>query len=765
MGYGTVGFPRIGRDRKLKKALENYWRGDTDLDELQKTSNSIFEENVQLQSNRNCQSICVGCHTMYDHVLDWVMRLNLLPKRFEDLAITMKREELYFAAARGLPDKPPLSLRKWFDTNYHYLVPEITKDALTRKLNSSDFSDFMFQIDLASSLVGPKISPMVLGPMTLVKLSKLEGVSFEQAVVSLTPKYTLLGAMLAEKKLDSVQLHEPALVMEDFQTSATLEIFHKFFRAFKEPLCKTKVYLMTYYDNLKSDFLIELLKADGLSGLLLDFCSDSKSIEVLQEVGPYWPKSIELLAGVVDGREVFQSETGIFAKYSKIRHLVPNSRPFASCPFFHLPLTLAGEDLSSIPENIRENIALATEKLSILDKLTDIKDNSPSDELEVTTKEIYDDINELPESSYKLGEITRPLFSQQFLPITSIGSFPPSTELRKMRKKLRNGKITSEDSLLYQESLRNHMRQALELQIDLDMDILVHGEGERSDMVEFFAGEMDGVFCSANGWVQSYGSRYHRPPFIWNLVSKKQGKSFGLDELVESRNIANQLFEEKNKSKKPMKAIFTGPLTIVRWSFLNPDYHPEKYASSVADLIRETLKSLTEEHDFKEVQLDEPALGEWLELRKSHRRKHNFAVGIVNSITRLLKPDVHTTLHVCYSDIDLIVETLNRIKVHHISVESYRSNLNVFMEKASKFTHEVCYGVIDVHSPVMPCKDEVKNRILQILRNPLIRKENILLAPDCGLKTRSWEEVRTALGSLSLAAKELRQEGTPELHV
>lgn len=733
----TLGFPRIGRHREMKKALEAYWHGRMDESKLRKVHQDVGDQGLQAQVD--IDRVGVGDVTFYDHVLDWAINFGLIPERFQPL----EGLDLTFAMARGSEGIQPLELTKWFDTNYHYLVPEI-EVAVNPKPR---FDDFLAAVRRHHDQIGERAVPIVLGPMTLLMLSRLKG-NRHAVLDGLLALYRELLRDLSAIGVGEVQIHEPGLVLGNaVEWEAS---YRKTFEALAG--AGPPINLVTYFDDLGEAYpwVVEL----PVSTISLDFTRGT-NLELIRKHG--WPSGLTLGAGVVDGRSVWRIRPSrVLPLISELQELAP-VRIGASSSMMFVPYAAARED--KLPNRLKDVLAFADEKLAELRLLTSVAaGNDHAEELksleeawaslekgDQRTVEAGQRLNELTpnwfqrKSSYeqrRKAQISLPPF-----PTTTIGSFPQTPEIRSLRAKHRRGEVKLED---YRAEIDGWIEHAVSAQEDLGLDVLVHGEFERTDMVEYFAEKMDGIAVTQHGWVQSYGNRYVRPPIIWSDVQRAEPMT------LREFNVA------KSFSDKPVKGMITGPVTILNWSFPRVDIPHKEIAMQIALALREELADL-ESAGARVVQVDEPALREGLPLKPDRRQEYlTWAVNAFRLATAGLSDETQVHTHMCYAEFGEILEAIERMDADVISIENARSQDEGLVQLAEGgYQREVGPGVYDVHSVRAPEVKEMRSRLEGYLKH--LRPEQIWVNPDCGLKTRTWEDTLPALTNMIAAVHELRK--------
>jgi 5-methyltetrahydropteroyltriglutamate--homocysteine methyltransferase len=737
----TIGYPRIGPNREIKRALEGHWKGKVNANDLLATAQQIELASWRTQAATGIDRIGVGDATLYDHVLDWAWRFGLIPERFRQL----QGLDQYFAMARGRQGSPALELTKWFDTNYHYLVPEID-DSLEPVLHADAYLD---TIKRAQAELGERAVPIVLGPVTLIALSRPDSVEEADILADLLPLYLDLLGQLKKIGVSEVQLHEPALVLD--YAADLRSLYETTYPALNK--VGLAINLVTYFDDLGDN--LGWVLALPLQTLTLDF-SRGRNLEAVRQAD--WPEGLTLAAGVVDGRNIWRmkSEPAI-ALLEELADLAP-LRVSASSSLQFVPYSVTGE--TSLPEPLTGVLAFAEEKLGELtllgralsgeaveDDLAELsarlaafrafapRDAALSARLAALDDGVFSRSEDFQQRRAK--QIPLPLF-----PTTTIGSFPQTKEIRQLRAQFKNGQISPEQ---YHDRIDAWIAYTIGVQEGLGLDVLVHGEFERSDMVEYFAQEMTGFAFTENGWVQSYGSRYVRPPIIYADVTRPEPMT--VREFERAQSFTN----------KPVKGMLTGPVTILNWSFPRLDIERREIAYQIGLALRDEITDL-EAAGARVVQVDEPALREGLPFKADRWQEYltwavdsfRLATGGAQSATQ-----IHT--HMCYAEFGDIIDAIDRMNADVISIENARSDDETLRELAEyQYDREVGPGVYDVHSPVVPDEAQVVEKLRSFARH--LPPERIWVNPDCGLKTRGWQEVLPSLENLVRAAHEVRAE-------
>ncbi|MBE9168306.1 5-methyltetrahydropteroyltriglutamate--homocysteine S-methyltransferase [Pleurocapsales cyanobacterium LEGE 06147] len=740
MKTATVGYPCIGKNREVKKALEAFWSGKLEAESLLQTIREVEEASWKTQLVAGIDRIGIGDATLYDRVLDWTVRLGLIPQRFQQLTGLAR----YFAMARGKEEIPALEMTKWFDTNYHYLVPEINSDLLP-----ADFGDYLETVSRAQKLVGKKAIPIVLGPMTLLRLSRLE-VPMSEVISQLGERYLALLTALKDLGVEEVQMHEPALVL------GNAEDLKEAFESTYDLLSRVGIplHLVTYFDDLGKTYpwVIKL----PVAAISLDF-TRGNNLELIKQHG--FPRDKRLGVGIVDARNIWQIRTDkVLPLLSDIQTLATNIslQPSASLQF--VPHDATRE--KQLPKPLRNVLSFAEQKLqevrflarTISGENTRIEQDLIDSNWEAfyqfspANQSVRDRLKALTAKDFARSLPYQERIRQQVklppFPTTTIGSFPQTQQVRKLRSRWRKGELTQEQ---YQAAIDAHIAYCVDLQEGMGMDVLVHGEFERSDMVEYFAEQLEGYTFTVHGWVQSYGSRYVRPPIIFGDISRPQPMT------VREFKIA------QSYTSKPVKGMLTGPVTMLNWSYPRTDLSRKEQAFQIALAIREEVADL-EAAGALFVQVDEPAMREGLPLKQTRWNEYlSWATDAFRLCTAVAKPQTQVHTHMCYSEFGDIMESIKQLDADVISIEDSRSNNETLRQLTEAgYPRQVGPGVYDVHSPAIPTAESLTEGLRKCYQH--LPTEQIWVNPDCGLKTRRWEEVIPAIRNMVKAAIALRQE-------
>ncbi|EIS6372946.1 5-methyltetrahydropteroyltriglutamate--homocysteine S-methyltransferase [Staphylococcus pseudintermedius] len=735
----NLGFPRLGHKREWKKAIESYWNNKITKAELDDTLQQLHRSNLVLQQNYNLDSVPVGDFSLYDHILDTSLLFNIIPTRFQDRDVD---DDLLFDIARGNKSHVASALVKWFNTNYHYIVPEW--DNVTPRVNRNRLLE---RFNEAKAL-NINAHPVIVGPVTFVALSKGGDQSFEDKVRTLLPLYVEVLQSLIDAGAELIQIDEPILVTDK---AAELEaITRDAYEAFAEADVAKSLVIQTYFERANVKFLSAL----PVKGLGLDFVHD-RGYNLQQIENGDFDRSKTLFAGIIDGRNVWAAD--VEAKKALIEKLSQYSDDLyinPSSSLLHVPVSLEDEVLE---DDIRDGLSFATEKLETLDALKRaVNDNDTEAYDRLHAQYIRFQSQAFKNLEYDFESVRakrasafseRKVVQQQRLnlpdlPTTTIGSFPQSPEVRKQRADWKNNRITDE---AYRQFVQDEIKRWIEIQEDIGLDVLVHGEFERNDMVEFFGEKLDGFLVTKFGWVQSYGSRAVKPPIIYGDV--KWTAPLTIDETVYAQSLTD----------KPVKGMLTGPVTILNWSFERVDIPRSTVQDQIALAINEEVLAL-EKAGIQVIQVDEPALREGLPLRKEYHEDylvkavHSFKLA-TSSVTD--ETQIHT--HMCYSQFGQIIHAIHDLDADVISIETSRSHGDLIKDfEDIDYDLGIGLGVYDIHSPRIPTEEEITTAIERGLQQ--IDRSLFWVNPDCGLKTRKEDEVKAALTVLVNSARKLRQD-------
>lgn len=755
----VYGYPRQGQNRELKKAIEGYWKGRVDADTLRETAAELRRGTWQQLAEAGVHEVPTGDFSYYDHVLDTSVMVGAVPERHRE-AVRTDALDGYFAMARGTQDVAPLEMTKWFDTNYHYLVPELGPDTVF----TADSAKQVAELKEALAL-GHTPRPVLVGPVTYLLLAKAApGVAadFEPLTLldRLLPVYAEVLADLRAAGAEWVQLDEPALVQD--RTPAELNAAARAYRELGGLTDRSKLLVASYFGRLGE--ALPVLAKSPVEGLALDFTeSGAANLADLAAAGGLPGK--RLVAGVVNGRNIWINDyEKSLATLGTLLGLADHVDVSASSSLLHVPLDAAAEHdidpqvarwLAFAKQKTQEIVVLArglsagTEAIAAeiaanradLASRTDaVITRDPAVRARTAAITDADGRRSQPYAERTLAQ--RAHLGLPLLPTTTIGSFPQTTELRTARADLRAGRI---DEAGYEERIKDEIREVLSFQEKAGIDVLVHGEPERNDMVQYFAEQLTGYLATQHGWVQSYGTRYVRPPVLAGDISRPEPMT------VRWTAYAQSLTE------RPVKGMLTGPVTMLAWSFVRDDQPLGETAHQVALALRDEVNDL-EANGTSVIQVDEPALRETLPLRAAeHAAYLEWATESFRLATSGVRPDTQIHTHMCYAEFGDIVQAIDDLDADVISLEAARSHMQVARELAAHgYPREAGPGVYDIHSPRIPSTEEAA----ALLRKGLeaIPAERLWVNPDCGLKTRGWPETRTSLENLVAAAREIRAE-------
>lgn len=752
MKNSIISYPRIGANRELKFAIEKYFKAQSSKEELLETAKNLRARHWKDIQNAGIDFIPSNDFSLYDNVLDTAVLFNIIPKRYKDLNLDPLDE--YFAQSRGYQGKNgdtiALAMKKWFNTNYHYLVPECD-DASIIALNG----DKIFKEYLEAKELGIETKPVLVGIFTLFKL-----IAFKDENTKELTKDKLLQAYIELlKKLNSLgvawlELDEPYLVYDLNQEDIAL--FEEFYKELLKHKGEVKVLLQSYFGDLR-DIYTKLLESD-FDALGLDFVEGKESLNLIQKYG--FANDKILFAGIVNGKNIYANDYAKSLKLIKeLQKYTQNIVINTSCSLLHVPYSTESE--TKLDSSYLKLFSFAKEKLKELQDLKAIINSNEENPLFKANQELFKNIpNRLDEKvkarlqTLKKEDFTRkPEFKERIqiqkeflklplLPTTTIGSFPQSADVRSNRLAFKQEKISAQN---YTEFNQQKIKECIQIQEEIGLDVLVHGEFERNDMVEYFGENLKGFLFTQNGWVQSYGTRCVKPPVIWGDVSRTKPITLAWS------NFAQSL------SKKIVKGMLTGPVTILNWSFPREDISLKESTEQIALALRDEVLDL-ENAGIKIIQIDEAALREKLPLRKSdwHSEYLDWAIPAFNLVHSGVKTKTQIHTHMCYSEFSDILKEIDAMDADVISFEASRSNLNLLDTlKAVNFQTEVGPGVYDIHSPRVPSVEEISSTIEKILNK--LPKEQIWINPDCGLKTRGYEEVVAALKNLVIATQKIRK--------
>ncbi|MDR1183136.1 MAG: 5-methyltetrahydropteroyltriglutamate--homocysteine S-methyltransferase [Bacteroidales bacterium] len=760
----NLGYPRIGSQRELKKACENYWAGNISLDELLQTGKQIRQENWKLQQKAGIDLIPTNDFSYYDHVLDTSLMVGNIPPRFIPLVQEQKKSfhTLYFAMARGLQknsmDITALEMTKWFDTNYHYLVPEFHKNQKFSFVATDVINEF-----LEAKQLGINAKPVILGPVSYLLLGKEKEQGFHRLdlLMLLLPVYKEILNRFQQVGATYIQMDEPCLAL-DLDEQAK-QYFREAYQYLSKECPGIKILLATYFGTLGDN--LSLACSLPIDTLHVDLAKTPEQLDgVLYQLAEYMSLSL----GIVDGRNIWKND---YEKSLTIIHkamqVLGQERIWIapSCSLLHSPCNLELETNENIlSKKIKQWMSFAKQKLNELSDLSKLSDplsneketllveNKKSIVSRITSTLIHDRSVQARISSVTPKDFEREQpFNQRkslqsailnlpILPTTTIGSFPQTKEVRELRSKFKKGIISEKE---YIEGLKDFTKRAIEIQEQISLDVLVHGEFERNDMVEYFGEQLDGFVFSQNGWVQSYGSRCVKPPIIYGDVSRLGSMTTDLISYAQSL------------THKPVKGMLTGPVTILQWSFVRNDQPRSATAFQIALAIRDEVSNL-EHAGIKIIQVDEPAIREGLPLRKSDYAEYlEWAVKAFKLATSVAQSQIQIHTHMCYSEFNDIITSIAAMDSDVTTIETSRSQMELLDAFITyKYSNDIGPGVYDIHSPRIPTVTEIESLLNNALK--LVSYQQLWVNPDCGLKTRNWEETVPALRNMVQAASNIR---------
>jgi 5-methyltetrahydropteroyltriglutamate--homocysteine methyltransferase len=754
----AFGYPKIGPNRELKKVVESYWAGQITKEELYKLTEEIQIQRLKTLYDAELDYIPSNDFSLYDFILDISTMLGVIPKRFGDNYDI----DTYFAMARGSKTAVACEMTKWFDTNYHYIVPEFENEF--KLLKNRPLDSYKFALEK----IGIETKPVIVGPFTYVWLGKVpkkqegtllvhmvksrESERFKELVINASRIYNQILKELEANGVKAIQLDEPALVLDLEEDDVA--ILTESYRTLTQGLKDIEVFVHTYYESLSR--YEEIVNNLPVSGIGLDFTVNDENLENLKKFG--FPKDKKLIAGIVSGRDPWKID---FAKtvdlINQILNFVSEDKLIISnsSPLFHLPVSIEYEK-GHLDERLINLLSFANERLDELKMLKKIINEGfpvPSQNLQAIRDEFKDErvrrrVAEIDENKIGRKDNFKERYQKQIsllglpkFPTTTIGSFPQTKEVRKARADFVAGKISQGE---YENFIKEQIRNVIKIQEELGLDVLVHGEFERSDMVEFFGQKMKGFAFTKNGWVQSYGTRCVRPPIIYGDVSRPEPMT------VKEISYAQSL------TSKPVKGMLTGPVTILSWSFYRKDIPKKEIAYQIALALRDEVSDL-EKAGIKVIQIDEPAFREGLPLKKSKQKEYlEWAVNAFKLTNEQVKAETQIQTHMCYSEFNEIIEYIYAMDSDVILIEASRSKGEILdaFEKF-KYDHAIGPGVYDIHSPRIPTIEEMLEIAERSIK--LIDKNLIWINPDCGLKTRNWEEVIPSLKNMVTVAKIMRE--------
>ncbi|WP_113738538.1 5-methyltetrahydropteroyltriglutamate--homocysteine S-methyltransferase [Blattabacterium clevelandi] len=753
----NLGYPRIGIQRELKKYCEFYWSNKIGLKNLLNIGYKIRKKNWVTQENAGLDLIPCNDFSFYDHVLDMSFLLGSIPKSYS--LIPMKHDiDLYFSMARGVQkdgwDIKAMEMTKWFNTNYHYIVPEFYKNQKFYILSQKIFNEF----EEVSKVIKKIPKPVLIGPVTYLFLGKEKENSFHRMdlIENIVPVYIQIIKKLKDQGATWIQIDEPILVLDLSQKE--IEAFQYAYQEISKICSKINILLTSYFDGISEN--IFLLKNLSIPALHIDVIEDPKQLEIILDF--LIDKKTILSLGLIDGRNIWKNNyVHSIKKIEKAIKLLGEKRVMIApnCSLLHIPIDIGSEH--SIPMDIKEKMSFAKQKIYELIDLENIIKGNHSiliknlNFLEKTQtsfifhdKKVKERVIKIKDKDIKRKSpfnIRQKKQHQKFnlplFPTTTIGSFPQTKEIRNLRSKFRKKKLSKEE---YEKKIKEFIIDVIRKQEKINLDVLVHGEFERNDMVEFFSEKLKGFISTENGWVQSYGSRCVKPPIIYGDISR-----------ISDMTVKWICFA-KSKTDKLMKGMLTGPVTILLWSFVRNDQPISTTAYQIAWAIRDEVESL-EKSGIKIIQIDEPAIREGLPLKKKDWDTYfNWAIKAFRLSSSGVEDETQIHTHMCYSEFNDILKHIADLDADVITLETSRSRMEL-LKAFSKFSYpnEIGPGVYDIHSPRIPTVEEIFDLIQKASNRIPIR--NIWINPDCGLKTRKWDEVIKSLKNMTESARIARK--------
>lgn len=750
-----IGFPRVGNLRELKFATEKYFKHQISQERLQTVAKEIREKQWRLLKENGIDLIPSNDFSFYDTLLDSAALFNIIPSRYKEL--NLSDLDTYFAMSRGYQgdhgDVRALAMKKWFNTNYHYMVPEIEDDTEIKLTGTKLFDEFHEALHL-----GILTKPVITGPFTLLKLIRYTGEKqLPDFVEPMIHAYEDLISKAQGTEISWIQFDEPYLVHD--LSSDDIALFKKIYTLLLAKKGNLKVLVQTYFGDVR-DIYHELTSLD-FDGIGLDFIEGKETKSLIKKEG--FPKNKLLFVGIVNGKNIWKNHYGdslatiTWLKNSEISTVINTS-----CSLLHVPYTLKNE--TKLDADYTKHFAFAEEKLEELNELKILSDldsyethpafiknlelfsskrkNSYDPEVSKRVSEITDqDFTRLPDF-FEREKIQKDVFKLPLLSTTTIGSFPQTLDVKTNRSAFRKGEISESE---YVDFNRKKIAECVKLQEEIGLDVLVHGEYERNDMVEYFGQQLNGYLFTEKAWVQSYGTRCVKPPIIWGDVSRPEPMTVSWSVYAQSL------------TDHPIKGMLTGPVTILNWSFPREDISVKESTYQIALAIRDEVLDL-EANGIHIIQIDEAALREKLPLRKSdwYCEYLDWAIPAFRLVHSKVKPETQIHTHMCYSEFTDIIPAIDDMDADVITFEASRSDLLILDSlKENHFKTEVGPGVYDIHSPRVPSVEEIKTALNKMLDK--IEIEKLWVNPDCGLKTRGNEETTASLKNLVAAAKELRE--------
>jgi 5-methyltetrahydropteroyltriglutamate--homocysteine methyltransferase len=765
-----LGYPRIGSNRELKKACEQYWSGKIVLDELLEVGKTITQNNWKVQQEAGIDLIPCNDFSYYDQVLDMTLTVGAIPERYQEIAFKKSELDLYFAMARGFQkdglDITAMEMTKWFDTNYHYIVPEFQKNQEFKLFSNKIIKEF-----ISAKQAGINAKPVIIGLLTYLLLGKEKEEGFDKLDLAqnLLPVYIQILKELENHGAEYIQFDEPFLAL-DLNEKAK-ETYQFIYAEIRKQFPKLKFIVATYFDGLKDN--LSLATSLPIDVLHIDLI---RCPEQLDEVLHTIPNTLSLSLGIVDGRNIWKNDFEKSLHFiEKTVQKIGSERIFIapSCSLLHSPFDLDSEKNEEIlsPE-IKQWMAFAKQKVDEIVSLKKLASENPDynalqelaenktaiknrkistlihnqsvkNRVEVTTEDDAQRNN--PFNIRK--EVQQQVLQLPLFPTTTIGSFPQTKEVRNWRSKFKKGELNAEE---YDTLLKQETERTIRWQEEIGIDVLVHGEFERNDMVEYFGEQLAGFAFTQNGWVQSYGSRCVKPPVIFGDVHRPNPMTVYWSKYAQSL------------TKKWVKGMLTGPVTILQWSFVRDDQPRSLTCKQIALAIRDEVNDL-EKAGIRIIQIDEPAIREGLPLRKSDWQNYlKWAVEAFRISASGVEDATQIHTHMCYSEFNDIIQNIADMDADVITIECSRSQMELLNAFADfKYPNEIGPGVYDIHSPRVPSKQEM----IELLKKAqsVIPAQQLWVNPDCGLKTRHWDETEKALIAMVEASREMSEEFALEI--
>ena len=752
MSTSVIGFPRVGSQRELKFATEKFLRGELTADGLQDTARVLRKEHWLRQKSAGVHYIPSNDFSFYDTLLDTAFLLNIIPVRYRKLGLDALGT--YFAMARGYQgehgDVRALAMKKWFNTNYHYIVPEFEDGMEVKLAGEKPFAEYR-----EAKGLGIETKPVLVGPYTLLKLLRFTGQSRAQDIApQLTAAY---GELL--RRLEGtawIQFDEPSLVLD--MSEQDLVLYTQLYHEILAQKGGVKVLLQTYFGDIR-DCYEQTIKLP-FDGIGLDFVEGRKTGELIRQHG--FPQDKQLFAGVVNGKNIWKNcYARTLDQVSEVLSSIPSLVIGTSCSLLHVPYTLEGE--TALDSHEKQYLSFAYEKLQELTDLAEILDSGTPEAhplyaanalifhqqrtkedaaVQARTRDLRDsDFTRLPNFAQREA-IQKKTLGLPLLPTTTIGSFPQPADVRANRLAYRKGELTQDQ---YHAFNRSKIKDCVRRQEEIGLDVLVHGEFERNDMVEYFGENLEGFLFTQKAWVQSYGTRCVKPPIIWGDVARKSAITVSYSVFAQSC------------TERPVKGMLTGPVTILNWSFPREDISLRDATVQIALAIRDEVLDL-ERNGISIIQVDEAALREKLPLRQSdwHSEYLDWAIPAFRLVHSGVRPETQIHTHMCYSEFTDIITDIDAMDADVITFEASRSDLLIIDAlKTAGFQTEVGPGVYDIHSPRIPSAEEIEQALTLILAK--LPAEKLWVNPDCGLKTRGEAETWKSLETLVGAAKNSRE--------